>query len=243
MCIGAMDGKHIVLKKPANTGSTYYNYKHTFSLQLLAVVDSQYRFLYVDAGCQGRIGDAGVFANSTLCTALATNSLHIPEPETIPSTDTTVPYVLVADDAFPLTPCIMKPYAHRGQNQQQRIFNYRLSRARRTVENAFGILSARFRVFRGPLEINPQRATDVVMAATVLHNYLLDSSRSRSLGSVAQGATSTADNGDRQTEIALGMRGLRPCLQKNPPVTAKTVRHTFTDYFMTQGQVPWQWDV
>jgi len=66
LCIGAMDGKHISMKKPAKSGSTFFNYKHTFSFQLLAVVDAEYRFTYVDVGCQGRVGDAGVYKNCTL---------------------------------------------------------------------------------------------------------------------------------------------------------------------------------
>ena len=59
--IGAIDGKHIAMKKPKNIGSFYYNYKGFFSIVLLAVVDADYKFLYFDVGHNGACSDAGIF--------------------------------------------------------------------------------------------------------------------------------------------------------------------------------------
>ena len=73
-----MDGKHILKQPPPNSGSYYFNYKQRFSIVLLAIVDANYNFLYVDNGCNGRISDGGVFKNSTLYTALEENSLNYP---------------------------------------------------------------------------------------------------------------------------------------------------------------------
>ncbi|KAG8239124.1 hypothetical protein J437_LFUL018788 [Ladona fulva] len=58
----------------------------------------------------------------------------------LPNRQAEVLYVFVADDAFP--PCILKPHPNRDLTEEKRNFNYRLSRARRIVENAFGILIA-----------------------------------------------------------------------------------------------------
>lgn len=76
-----MDGKHIVIiQYPANSGSDYFNYKKTFSLILLALVDSNYSILYADIGRQGRISDGGVFKNSSLWEKIESNRLNLPKP-------------------------------------------------------------------------------------------------------------------------------------------------------------------
>lgn len=69
---------------------------------LLALVDADYKFIYVDIGCNGRISDDGVFKNSTLGQALEQNDLNIPAASPLAGRDTPSHYVIVADDAFPL---------------------------------------------------------------------------------------------------------------------------------------------
>lgn len=63
-CLGAIDGKHVQLQAPIGSGSDYINYKSTFSIVLMAIVDADYNFLYANIGCQGRISDAGVLRNT-----------------------------------------------------------------------------------------------------------------------------------------------------------------------------------
>ena len=159
-CIGALDGKHIPIQLPPDSGSTFYNYKGFYSVVLLALVDSEYKFIYVDTGCQGRISDGGVLRNTELYRRLNGESISLPPPRQLPVSDDPawdqsdtleVPYVIVGDDAFALTKNLMKPYPRNTLNDAERIFNYRLSRFRRISENAFGILSARFRIINSTI--------------------------------------------------------------------------------------------
>lgn len=67
---------------------------------------------------------------------------------------------------------MQKPYPHRGLSKEERIFNYRLSRARRVVENAFDILANRFRVLLSSIQLHPRNVESVVLACCVLHNLI-----------------------------------------------------------------------
>lgn len=66
-----------------------------------------------------------------------------PEDAPVNGMEDPIPYSIVADDAFPPNTWLLKPYPHRLMTPEERVFNYRLSRARRIVENAFGILAHR----------------------------------------------------------------------------------------------------
>lgn len=171
MCLGALDGKRVLIQKPANSGSEHYDYKGHFSIILMALVDSDYKFIYVDVGTNGCASDAGVWSRCSLSAALESNSLFIPSPEPLPCSNTPSPYVIVGDDAFPLKTYLMKHYPGLDLEEEKRIFNYRLSRARRVSENAFGILVSRFLVYRQPIRTS-KCVTKVVLAPVVLHNYL-----------------------------------------------------------------------
>ncbi|KAJ4425591.1 hypothetical protein ANN_27787 [Periplaneta americana] len=180
-CIGAIDGTHANVEAPANGGSLYFNYKHTHSIILMALVDANYRFTYINVGAPGRDSDGGVYQNCSLSSALENNTVNIPRAKPLPGRNKPVSYVVVAEDAFALKSYIMKPFANRNQSVSERIFNYRLSRARRIVENAFGLISARFRCLRKTIELSPKTVERIVCAAWVLHNFLTSQTQSASL--------------------------------------------------------------
>lgn len=129
------------------------------------MVDADYCFRYIDVGHDGRANDSTVFQNSTLKIALEQNLLNWPEGG-----------LCVGDDAFCLTPYCLKPFAHRGLTVEERVFNYRLSRARRVAENAFGILASRFRVFNTPIPLNVDTTETLVKSACAIHNWLRQTS-------------------------------------------------------------------
>jgi len=124
-------GKHCLIRKPAKSGSLFYNYKGTCSTVLLAVCDAKYRFIYAQTGSYGHNNDAGIFEKSKHHKGLENGSFQLPQPSKLPGTQTESPYVIVGDGAFPLKMYMMKPFAGRDLEQEQEIFNYRLSRARR----------------------------------------------------------------------------------------------------------------
>ena len=140
---------------------------------MLTVVDAEYKFIYVDIGCNGRVSDGGIFKNCTLYHEIENNNtLNIPEPAILPRSQYKIPYVIVADDAFSLSSYLMKPYSMQNMTREQRVFDYRLSRARRTVENAFGTLANRFQVFMTPIALSPEKVKTITLASCVVHNYL-----------------------------------------------------------------------
>ena len=94
-------------------------------------------------GCQGRISDGGVFHNTSLHRAIEDGTARIPRNGALPNTDVVLPYAIVGDEAFPLRSYLMKPFPQRNLTRDQRRYNYRISRARRIVENAFGVLANR----------------------------------------------------------------------------------------------------
>ena len=232
-CVAALDGKHVVLQAPANSGSEFFSYKKTFSTVLLAAVDGAYRFVYISVGSAGRESDGGIFARSDLAAKLRDGTLELPPPKALPGSDVTLPHVIVADEAFPLTTSIMRPYPGRREERMGRqatIFNYRLSRARRVAENAFGILSQTWRIFRRPLNVSLEHACIIVHTACVLHNMLHRDARTAAQVRVeADGvqADALADIGGR-----LGAN--------NYTREAEQVREKFAQHFIGEGAVPWQ---
>lgn len=177
-CLGAIDGKHITIQSPSHSGSEYFNYNGTFSIVLLAVVDRNYCFSFADVGSQGRISDGGVFNQSAFYRKLLSNSLNLPLPSLLPNSDNDMLYVFLSDGAFALSIHVMKPFpGHYALGTPERIFNQELSRSRIKVENTFGILSAKFRIFQRPLETT--KATIVSMNALYQHNFLRNSNTFR----------------------------------------------------------------
>lgn len=237
--IGCIDGKHIVLDYPFNSGSEYYNYKRTYSIVLMALVDSQYNFIFADIGSQGRISDGGVLSNCDLWKMMCNKSLNLPLAHPLPGSNIDVPYVFLGDGAFALTENLMKPYpGQHSIGSAKREFNKRLSSARVVVENTFGILTARFRVFRKPIPLQPEKAKLITMTCILLHNFLRRSSTSLNIYAPPGSIDTFDDSGvliqpglwRTNQEITSALRNFRS-VARRPANSATEIRNEFTKYF------------
>lgn len=139
---------------------------------LMAACDSYYKFIYVDIGAAGSCHDSTIFKESNYGMELLNGKLPIPEPEPLPGTNVPFPHFFAADAAFPLHQNIMRPFPGAFLNERKNIFNMRLSRVRRTIENTFGILAQRWRRLRNPILASEDLCQDIIMATVVLHNYI-----------------------------------------------------------------------
>lgn len=88
-------------------------------------------------------------------------SLDLPKAKNIPGTSTPFPHFFVGDPAFPLRTNLMRAYPGRCLPRDRKVFNYRISRARVVIENAFGILVARWRILRTNINASPENAEKV----------------------------------------------------------------------------------
>lgn len=250
----AADGKHIQLIQPAKSGAEFYNYKGTFSIVLLALADYDYRFLYCDVGCQGRISDGGVFRNSEFYSSLQNGKLNLPNPQKLPllcdgweEPSTPMPFVFIADDAFSLTPYCMKPFPQAGLTEEERIFNSRASRFRRIIENTFGIWVNRFRVFYSRMCLTPEKAIYITLASIALHNMLR--TKSRESYTPPGFIDEVSINGEmtegewRNYTVPANIQPLPSTYARRATSEAIKIRNLFKEYFMGPGSVPWQWNI
>lgn len=172
-CIGCIDGKHVRIIAPADSGTMFYNYKHFFSVVLQGVADSNYRFTTIDVGGFGKQSDGGTFRTSDIYEMIKNNDLQLPY-KCLPLSNIQTPLVLLGDDAYPLMPNLMKPYNEANLLPDEEMYNKRHSRARKSVECAFGILYAKWRIFSKSIETNVTTADKIIKCCCVLQNTIID---------------------------------------------------------------------
>jgi hypothetical protein len=240
--LGAVDGKHVRINAPPQAGSQFYNYKGYHSIVLMAVAGPNYEFSAVDIGASGSQSDGGVFAKSGIGKALDNKTLGFPKPKIVGKE--MLPHVLLADDAFPLKDNIMKPYPGKFLEVSQRIYNYRLSRARMVVENSFGLLAARWRIFGTAILADMDLVKSIVETSCILHNFLLSKNDFNSItvdsevnGEFVEGNWRNVTGGD------IGFVQINQQGSNNFKLSASEVRNKFKTYFSSkEGEVIWQND-
>ncbi|XP_011883610.1 PREDICTED: uncharacterized protein LOC105570775 [Vollenhovia emeryi] len=207
---------------------------------LQGVADAHYRFILVDVGKEGRCSDGGVFANSPIKNGLETNTLDIPPTAEVGGRR--LPYSLIADEAYPLSKYLMRPYPRSSNlDLKKKVFNYRLSRARRVVESAFGILAARWRIFRRPINTDVSRAEKLVLATICLHNFII----TRELKKPPQQRRYLQYN-EYDEQLALYIRPNIINSTNEEMISGRNLggiyRDRFAEYCFNEGAVEWQWD-
>jgi len=137
-----------------------------------------------------------------------------------------MPFMIAGDKAFALSEHVLWPYPNRNLSIQQRIYNYRLTRAHLMVECAFCILANKWRIFHRPLDVTPQFCDSIVQACCILHNFV-------HLNNGFQ-LKYTLYESNFESILATGTRG---------NTKRKHVMDYFIMYFTSpHGAVPWQYD-
>jgi hypothetical protein len=200
-CLGAVDGVHVNVKVIIaakymlnnilcpifeiaywsagslqafpHCGTRYFNYKKRHSISVMAVADAKQRFLIVDSGASGSRGDAGIFNASAFNKMINDGSLDIPPPCPIDGLEGDLPFMFIGDCAYPRTKNFQTPIKGNFLEPHEMNFNYRLSRPRRSVENAFGILQKRYQILHRPIEGSLPAVKSCVLACMALHNFHL----------------------------------------------------------------------
>ena len=103
------DGSSPTIASP-NSGSMYFNYKKTFSMVMLAVIDAFCKFVLLEIGSMGSEGDNSIFRSSAFGQAFMNDSIDFPEPRFLPGMEVLAPMVWVGDDAFPNKTNLLRPY-------------------------------------------------------------------------------------------------------------------------------------
>lgn len=225
-----------ILQAPPNSGSTYYNYKGQHSL-VLGISDAHNYFTVMDIGSAGRQCDSTIFQNSELGKRFYDESLQLPLAKCVMNSNIELPYVLVTDEAFPLTTFMMRPYPRNNLDTRKKVFNYRLSRARRSIEYAFGILAARWRIYGKPIFASVCTARKIIQATTAVHNFIISTERDFDVPQLHYSNFTAQD----RAIVSEGLRNL-PRNRSSNPTAAKKIREDFANFFNGIGALSWQWD-
>lgn len=236
-CIGALNGKHIRIEKFPHTGSENFNYKNFHSTVLMACCDADGFFTIIEPGYAGRNSDGGIFKASSMNLWMK-NGDNIPPPSPLryDESNTPFPYYFVGDEAFPLTRNLIRPFSSKSLDNVQRIFNYRLSRGRKTIECVCGMAAEKFAVLNGPIRCrNPLTVNSIVRAACILHNFV------RTLEGTEYRPPSLSECND----ISVCPANIKKRnLMINDRSSSTALRNYLANYFLSSSaSLPWQWKV
>jgi len=142
----------------------------------------------------------------------------MPNAKKLSLSDAELPFVIPGDEAYPFFSYLMRPYPRRHLTESWRLFNYHLSRGRRVVESAFGILAGKWRIMNKPIDTSPNMADRTVKRMCVLQREGLDESSLLELQNQEDSFSTNLDKPERQVTRSNNRSNLR----------ARRVRDAFT---------------
>lgn len=223
-CIGSIDGKHIRCKRPPHSGSMFFNYKHFFSIVLQGVASADYKFTAIEVGAYGKQSDGGIFEASTLHKLIETGEYEIPEERNLPGTEIAAPFVMLGDEAYPLRKYLLRPYSKTNLNNDSELFNTMLSKSRKSIECAFGIITNKWRLLTKSIETDIYGAELFVKTICLLHNIIIDK----------EGVCMQTLMQVQQT-IPINMNRQRQYNRSSEAAT--TIRNNFKEYFVQKNVI------
>nr|CAI5820534.1 unnamed protein product [Callosobruchus analis] len=145
----------------------------------------------------------------------------------VPGIEHPLPFAFVGDEAFGLSPHLLRPYSGKQLASHKGVFNYRLSRARRYIECTFGIMSNKWRILHRPMDVDINFAVDIIKCLCILHNFVRKRDGYRFEDTLTVVGLEDGGNGDNI----------------NINRSLNRYRDALANYFVSSsGEVPWQYD-
>lgn len=178
------------------------------------------------------MNDAAIFNASDLGLGLEHDILDLPRTRYLPGSDIELPYFFVGDSIFGLKKYLLTPYARSPTMRfYEKIFNYRLSRARRQIECAFGTLVSKWQILQQPLNFYLEHSESIVMSLACLHNFIITSELRLPPQDRRYMDEELADEQDEEDE------------DDDYNEQAMNIRSRLCQYFVSpEGNIPWQWN-
>ena len=207
----------------------------------------------MDVGGSGRRDDGNVYHRSVFGRMLQDKKLNIPPPCKAEGVDSDMPFFFIGDAAFEKCQNLLNPFRGTTVPPPERIFNYRLSRARQTIEDTFGLL------FQSSLDCSVTYSKYITLACCVLHNlHLMDEDSVSPLrkrlqpelyqdyinhdGKMVRGRWKNENEEAERKFFARLLddleRSKEKCLTEEK--TREEIRELLLDYFI-ENPLPWQW--
>lgn len=219
---------------------------------MVAVVNANYEFLYFDFGFYGGGEKDYIYTDTSFFENMINETMNLPKESPLPGTEVSAPYIFVSDTDY-IIENFMRPYSKENLTNEEKIFNYRFSRAKRVADNAFGILYERFGVLHQNIYIQKDEAdlNAVGVACCALHNYLAKTNKDyiprESLDIEDENNLSFQTASWRlKREEGVHWRDTHPLLllpqgpEKVNDYRGESVREVFTKYFNNEAKLPFQ---